>query len=230
MTKISCIIPAFNEAPRIGAVLQAVLDHPMIHEVIVVDDGSSDGTADLADDFATRHDRLRVIRQPQNSGKSRAVASGVEAASGSHILMLDSDLLGLDHEHLAALISPVVQRRAEATISLRRNAPRVWRAIGIDYISGERVMPRALLVERLDELRALPRFGLEVFINELWLDEELRIAIVDWPGVESPFKHTKRGGWLAGIRADISMLGDIFRTVSPAETLRQVFALRARRI
>ena len=82
----------------------------------------------------------------------------------------------------------------------------------------------------LDELRALPRFGLEVFINELWLDEELRIAIVDWPGVESPFKHTKRGGWLAGIRADISMLGDIFRTVSPAETLRQVFALRARRI
>ena len=93
--------------------------------------------------------------------------------------MLDSDLLGLDHEHLAALISPVVDRRAEATISLRRNAPRVWRAIGIDYISGERVMPRALLAERLDELRALPRFGLEVFINELWLDEELRITVED---------------------------------------------------
>ncbi|MCR8547835.1 glycosyltransferase family 2 protein [Salipiger sp. P9] len=227
---LSCIIPAFNEAPRIGAVLDAVLGHPLICEVIVVDDGSSDGTADRAEARAAQAPGLRVIRQPRNGGKSRAVATGIEAARGTHILLLDSDLLGLDADHLSALIAPVLDARAEAAISLRRNAPLPWRMIGIDYISGERVMPRALLAGQTDTLRSLPRFGLEVFINRLWLNAGLRLAIVRWPGVESPFKHAKRGSRLAGLRADAAMLGDIFRTVPPMETLKQVLALRARRI
>ena len=46
--RLSCVIPAFNEAPRIATVLREVLGHPAIDEVIVVDDGSSDGTADAA--------------------------------------------------------------------------------------------------------------------------------------------------------------------------------------
>ncbi|APZ52026.1 glycosyltransferase family 2 protein [Salipiger abyssi] len=228
--RLSCIIPAYNEAPRIGAVLAAVLDHPLICEVIVVDDGSSDGTADCAEALATDAPTLRVIRQPQNGGKSRAVATGIEAARGEHLLLLDSDLLGLDADHLSDLIAPVLERRADAAISLRRNAPLLWRALGIDYISGERVMPRALLAAHTGTLRGLPRFGLEVFINRLWLSDGLRLAIVRWPGVDSPLKHTKRGGWIDGLRADAAMLRDIFRTVPPAETLRQILALRARRI
>ncbi|MGR3375184.1 glycosyltransferase family 2 protein [Salipiger abyssi] len=228
--RLSCIIPAYNEAPRIGAVLAAVLDHPLICEVIVVDDGSSDGTADRAEALATDAPTLRVIRQPQNGGKSRAVATGIEAARGEHLLLLDSDLLGLDADHLSDLIVPVLERRADAAISLRRNAPLLWRALGIDYISGERVMPRALLAAHTGTLRGLPRFGLEVFINRLWLSDGLRLAIVRWPGVDSPLKHTKRGGWIDGLRADAAMLRDIFRTVPPAETLRQILALRARRI
>ncbi|MBN9886872.1 glycosyltransferase family 2 protein [Salipiger abyssi] len=228
--RLSCIIPAYNEAPRIGAVLAAVLDHPLICEVIVVDDGSSDGTADRAEALATDAPTLRVIRQPQNGGKSRAVATGIEAARGEHLLLLDSDLLGLDADHLSDLIAPVLERRADAAISLRRNAPLLWRALGIDYISGERVMPRALLAAHTATLRGLPRFGLEVFINRLWLSDGLRLAIVRWPGVDSPLKHTKRGGWVDGLRADAAMLRDIFRTVPPSETLRQILALRARRI
>lgn len=171
-----------------------------------------------------------MVRQPRNGGKTRAVTRGIAEARGSHILLLDSDLVGLGPEHLGALISPVLERRAEATISLRRNAPLIWRLIGIDYISGERVMPRRLLADQTEALLNLPRFGLEVFINRLWLAEGLHIAIVRWPEVESPYKHAKRGGWIDGLRADIAMLGDIFRTVPPVETLRQVVALRGRRV
>ena len=62
------------------------------------------------------------------------------------------------------------------------------------------------------------------------LEVDLRVAVVRWPGVESPFKHEKRGGWIDGLRADVAMLGDIFRTVPPTETLRQIRGLRARRV
>ena len=230
MTELSCIIPAYNEAPRIAAVLEAVLAHPLITEVIVVDDGSQDETAEVAERYLAQHPQLRVLRQPQNGGKSRAVATGIEAAEGRCLLLLDSDLLGLDAAQITALAEPVLSGRAGAAISLRRNAPLIWRLIGIDYISGERVMPRALLTGRTDRLRAPPRFGLEVFINRLWLEAGLQVAVVRWPEVESPWKHAKRGGWVAGIRADVAMLGDIFRTVPPRETLRQVMALRARRL
>lgn len=227
---LSCIIPAYNEAPRIGAVLAAVLEHPLIDEVVVVDDGSSDGTAEVAEAAGQGHARLRVLRQPQNAGKTRAVARGIAEARGGHVLLLDSDLIGLDAGQISALAEPVLSGRAGAAISLRRNAPLLWRLIGIDYISGERVMPRAVLAAQLDALQALPRFGLEVFMNRLWIEAGLRVAVVRWPEVESPWKHDKRGGRIAGLRADLAMMGDIFRTVPPLETVRQVLALRARRV
>lgn len=227
---LSCIIPAYNEAPRIGAVLDAVLDHPLIHEIVVVDDGSADDTAARAEAVARRAPHLRVIRQERNGGKTRAVTRGIAEATGSHILLLDSDLLGLHEAELTALIAPVLDGRADASLSLRGNAPLVWRGLGIDYISGERVMRRDLLARRTDTLMGLPKFGLEVFINGLWIEQGLKIAVIRWPGVESPMKHEKRGGWMRGIKADLSMLGDIFHTVTPLETLRQVVRLRQRRV
>ncbi|MEJ2017724.1 MAG: hypothetical protein P8X51_05330 [Maritimibacter sp.] len=154
---ITCILPAYNEAPRIAAVLDAVAGH---------------------------------------------------------------DLIG---------IAPVSDGRAHASISLRRNSPWPWRALGIDYISGERVMPRAVLADQLDALLALPRFGLEVFMNDLWLEAGFDIAVVRWPEVDSPLKSAKHGK-LAGIAADVKMMRDIFRTIPAHHTLRQIFTMRARRI
>ena len=142
------------------------------------------------------------------------------------------DALGraLTADELGALIAPVREGRAEATISLRANAPLAWRALGIDYISGERVMARRLLADRLDALDRLPRFGLEVFMNGLWLDAGLKIAVVDWPEVASPMKAAKRGGWVAGLKADAAMIRDILRTIPPLTVLRQIQGMRARRV
>lgn len=227
--RLSCIVPAYNEAPRIGRVLEVVLTVPEIDEVLVVDDGSTDGTAEVAEALAARHPRLRLIRQPANAGKTQAVARGVAEATGSHLLLLDSDLIGLTGADLSALIAPVAAGRAAVSVSLRGNAPAPWRAIGLDYISGERVLPRALLADRLAELGRLPRFGLEVFMNRLWIEADYAIAVVKWPGVSSPLKSAKAGLW-AGIAADVKMIRDILRTISPGEMLHQIRTLRARRI
>lgn len=62
MKKITCIIPAYNEARRIAQILQLAATHPLIDEVIVVDDGSTDETGDIARNF----ERVRVIVLPRN--------------------------------------------------------------------------------------------------------------------------------------------------------------------
>ena len=102
--KISCIIPAWNEAARIGGVLQVVADHPELAEVIVVDDGSTDGSAERAEAVAARAANLRVIRGGVNRGKTQAVALGVGAAAHDWLLLLDADLQGLEPAAVSALV------------------------------------------------------------------------------------------------------------------------------
>lgn len=227
---LSCIVPAYNEGPRIGAVLDAALATGEIGEVIVVDDGSTDDTVAIVERLAARDLRLRLLVLPANGGKTRAVAAGIRAAEGRHLMLLDSDLTGLTPEALSRLARPVLTGRSGAAISLRGNAPRSWRMLGLDYISGERVMARALLADEADRLDRLARFGLEVFMNRLWIDAGLDIAVVPWPEVASPMKREKRGGALAGVKADIAMMRDIFATISPLAALGQISTMRARRV
>ncbi len=216
---VSCLIPAWNEAARIGPVLRATVGHPWLSEVIVIDDASTDNTAAVA--WACG---ARVLRQPGNSGKSAAIARGLTQARGDIVLFLDADLAGLTSAHVTALLAPVLLAQADATISLRANAPRVWRALGLDYISGERVMPRAMLAEHLPRIAGLRRFGLEVFLNELWIAQSLRLAVVPL-AAESPFKVEKYG-FVRGFAGDVGMIADIHRTVGPRRAVRQILALR----
>lgn len=218
-TGFTCLIPAYNEAARIGAVLDAAIGHPLLAEVIVIDDGSDDGTGAAA---AARG--ARVIRTPGNLGKTRALAAGFAAAETSHVALIDADLAGLTPAAIAALIEPVRTGAADATISLRGNAPRTWRLIGVDYISGERVLATDVLAGQEERLRDLPRFGFEVFLNQRLLAAGARVRIVDWPGVASPSKAAKRGR-AAGLKADAAMMRDILRTVGLRQCLSQIAAL-----
>lgn len=217
---VSCIIPAWNEAKRLPAVLACVAAHPLLAEVIVVDDASTDATARTAAAFG-----VTVIRQDCNGGKSAAVAQGLRAARGDLVLLLDADLIGLTPMHVTALLEPLLSRKAVASVSLRSNAPLLWRLIGLDYISGERAMPRDLLAENLSRIENLRGFGLEVHMNRLWLARGGRIAVVRLDGVASPSKSAKHG-LLGGIKGDAIMLADIFRTVGMAEALCQIHTLR----
>ena len=222
---VSCIIPVYNEAARVAAVLEAVAGHPDLAEVIVVDDGSTDGTADVV----AAIDGVRLIRLDPNRGKTAALAAGIAAAASPLLMLIDGDLLGLTRDHIAALAAPVRSGRAEMSISLRDNAPFLWHLIGIDYISGERVLPRALLEGGIAALDSLPKFGFEVHLNGLALRQRARVCVVRWHGVKSPYKNAKYGLW-HGLWADVKMLGDIFRTVPPQRLVGQIVAMRRQRV
>ncbi|MDL1951704.1 glycosyltransferase [Acidobacteria bacterium ACD] len=95
---LSIVVPAFNEEQRLPASLSriaawlAARTPPLSAEVLVVDDGSADGTARVAQDSATPAFPLRVVRHDANRGKGAAVRTGVLASRGRWVLVTDADL------------------------------------------------------------------------------------------------------------------------------------------
>ena len=223
--RLTCIIPAFNEAARIGAVLAAVKDHPLVDEVLVVDDGSSDGTSAVVAAVSG----VRLLTLARNGGKTAALARGFAETSSEVVLLIDADLLGLSPAHLTALIEPVKAGRAAMSISLRDNAPGIWRWIGLDYISGERAIRRELLAGQNEALRRLPKFGFEVFLNGLAIRAGVKLAVVRLPGVVSPLKSAKYGFW-TGVWGDVKMMRDLFKAVAPWGLVGQIIAMRRARV
>ncbi|MGW6707129.1 bifunctional polysaccharide deacetylase/glycosyltransferase family 2 protein [Streptomyces sp. NPDC054956] len=107
---VSVIVPAYNEAAGIEAAVRSLLasDHPV--EVIVVDDGSTDGTADIVE--ALRLPYVRVIRQ-QNAGKPAALNTGIAAASCNLLVMVDGDTV-FEPDAVRMIVQPFAHRRVGA--------------------------------------------------------------------------------------------------------------------
>jgi len=97
LVSLSVIIPAYNEEERLPATLEIVdaylkAKNYAFSEVVIVDDGSTDGTARLVQRFAHRHERVRLVKNPGNRGKGYAVKNGMLSARGEWCLFSDADL------------------------------------------------------------------------------------------------------------------------------------------
>jgi len=109
--RVSVLIPAWNEADRIGQTILAVRALPNIHEIIVIDDGSSDETYRVSMEAGAR-----VIRHRTNHGKGAALYSGILAAPSSDVVVfLDADM-GETAVEIEKLIKPIVENRCDMTI------------------------------------------------------------------------------------------------------------------
>ena len=136
-----CVIPAHDEAPRVGAVVRAALRSGAVTRVVVVDDGSADATGAVA-----REAGAQVLRLEPNAGKGQAMLAGVRATHEPVVLFMDADLLGLTPGHVERLVAPVVAGRAAMACGLRDYAQaynRLQRAL--PRITGERAVLRSVL-------------------------------------------------------------------------------------
>jgi dolichyl-phosphate beta-glucosyltransferase len=92
--ELSVVIPAFNEEKRLATTLERIVSYlasrENAHEILVVDDGSRDSTAEVAQSFSER--RVRTLRLERNRGKGAALRRGVLASRGKHVLLTDADL------------------------------------------------------------------------------------------------------------------------------------------
>ncbi|OGF61136.1 hypothetical protein A2662_03210 [Candidatus Giovannonibacteria bacterium RIFCSPHIGHO2_01_FULL_45_33] len=219
-TRISCVICAYNEEPRIKNVLEAVANNPLFSEVIVVDDGSKDGTAEVVE----KYKNVKLVRHGVNQGKSKAFVTGASAATGKFIMMLDADLVGLSNTALEGLAEPVLSGKADVAISLRSNSLFIYKWLGIDYISGERIFQKSLLEGHLEKMSTLPSYGLESYINELIIDGKLRLASVLWRGVVQTTKADKVERW-SGLLGDSKMFLQIIRLMKLRTVIRQIWTM-----
>lgn len=220
MKGVSCVIAAYNEEKRIHNVLNAIENHPLIDEVIVVNDGSSDNTAKVVE----KRKGVTLITLPENRGKSFAVVTGIRETKYDHLCMLDADLVGISKEDVTNLIEPVLDGSADITISLRKNSLPIMRLIGMDYISGERVFKKSIITPYLNDIEKLPSFAIESFFNQVLIDNAKRIKIVKWKDVITPRKSSKTG-FGKGIWGDIKMIREIIQLVSVKGVIKQNYEM-----
>lgn len=114
--KLSILMPVFNEAPTISAVVDRVRAVPLDKEIVLVNDASSDGTHGIVEEMAGPE--LHVIHHPINRGKGAAIRTGLEAATGDVIVIQDADM-EYDPDDFPRLLDPILQGRAEVVYGVR---------------------------------------------------------------------------------------------------------------
>lgn len=191
---IAVVIPAHNEEERIGAVLEAVRAASLVDEVIVVDDCSSDKTAEVASMYG-----IKAISRATNGGKGAALQTGIEATDADILVFLDADLVGLTPHHISQLVNPLLEE------------PDLWMTVG-RFVEGrlsvdlaQRFFPilngqRALNREFLNILPDLSSFGfgVEVFLTMYAKRAGVRTKEVILCGVSQALKEEK-DSYLAGL-------------------------------
>lgn len=125
---LSVLMPAYNEEKTIADVLQRVLAlGPLVKEIVVVDDGSKDGTAAAVEAVAATDPRVRFFRQPKNAGKTAAIRTALALAEGDVIIIQDADN-EYDPAEIPAVVAPILEGHADVAYGSRflvRKAARV---------------------------------------------------------------------------------------------------------
>jgi glycosyltransferase involved in cell wall biosynthesis len=113
---VSVVVPVYDEAATVARVLARLLALPLDAEVVVVDDGSGDGTAEAV--LRAAGDRVVLLRHEENRGKGAALRTGFAAARGEIVVVQDADL-EYDPAEIGALVAPIVEGRADAVFGSR---------------------------------------------------------------------------------------------------------------
>lgn len=212
--KVIAIIPAYNEEKTIGDVLTVLKDINVINRIVVVSDGSTDGTVEVASKFD-----VHVIQLVENMGKGGAMKAGLDSTDAEVILFLDADLLGLTSHHVHALLGPVLRGEAEMTLGIFGGGRMVTDLAQkvAPYLSGQRAVRRSLL-EKISGMD-IARFGVEVALTRQIEKEGTRVEEVILTDMSHVMKEEKLG-IVKGLAARIKMYWEIVKYFTKIEQFK----------
>lgn len=211
-TKTSCIIAAYNEETRIANVLEIAKSFPLFHEVIVINDGSSDKTQTIIEKFLQRSKHLKVIELKKNLGKTNAILEGVKTSKGELLCFLDADLTNLLFDNIYKMIYFVLNKEYSMTILDRagdRAAPVGWTQSWIArFNGGERTLWKKDFQKIKFPLES--RYALEQIINLHYISHGLRVRTIYCKNLIASLQTEKRG-IKAGILAYQKMFIELYK-------------------
>jgi glycosyltransferase involved in cell wall biosynthesis len=211
---LTVLMPVFNEQTTVARMVERVLKHPMVTELIVINDGSTDGTTQILQTLS--HKKLRLIEK-ENGGKGSAIRAGLAIAKSEFTLIQDADL-EYDPEDIALLLEPVIKRKSEVVYGSRFLGAHTnllfWHMVGnvflnlvvnmlynttlSDMETCYKLMPTRMLQSLNLQAKA---FDLEPEITCKLLRRGVRIYEVPITYVGRDFSQGKKITWVSGIEA-----------------------------
>lgn len=214
--KVSLIVCAYNEERNIQPVLDFLDSVKWLDQVIVVNDGSTDKTAEIIKSYA----KFDLIEHKVNQGKGAAIASGVKTSKNDLLIFLDADLVGLRESHLLTMLSPVLFTKeadlalgifGKGEISVTNFANKL-----VPSITGQRVIRKRMLPS-LNNLEN-QKYGVDITITKSVAEDRVRVVKLD--GLSQVIKEEKDDKLMHAVKKRVIMYMDIYKSVKNSKKVK----------